>query len=113
MRDMRTWRIVRPPLAAASLLAGQLAHAAWRDDLPTLQNQDPSGEFGDPSAPPVRIVFLGDNLNDLDAGQSNGVHFIGFHVAAHKRRRLRDHGAETVFGDHRDTRAFIEDLLGL
>ena len=58
---MRTWRIVRPPLAAASLLAGQLAHAAFRDDLPTLQNQDPSGVFGDPDAPPCRIVYLGDS----------------------------------------------------
>ncbi len=63
--------------------------------------------------PPERIVFLGDNLNDLDAGRANGVHFVGFHIAEHKRRRLRDNGAETVFGDHRETQVFIRDLLGL
>ncbi|MGI9464973.1 MAG: HAD family hydrolase [Aestuariivirgaceae bacterium] len=63
--------------------------------------------------PRERIVFLGDNLNDLDAGRANGVHFIGFHVAEHKRQRLIEHGAETVFGDHRQTHSFIVDLLGL
>ena len=63
--------------------------------------------------PRERIVFLGDNLNDLDAGQFNGVNFVGFHVADHKRQRLLDNGAETVFGDHADTREFITNLLGL
>ena len=63
--------------------------------------------------PPERVVFLGDNLNDLDAGQANGVNFIGFHVAEHKRQRLIDHGAEVVFGDHSDTHSYIVDLLGL
>ena len=63
--------------------------------------------------PRERIVFLGDNLNDLDASQANGVHFVGFHVAESKRQRLIDHGADTVFGDHRQTHSFIVDLLGL
>jgi phosphoglycolate phosphatase-like HAD superfamily hydrolase len=63
--------------------------------------------------PRERIVFLGDNLNDLDAGVSNGVHFIGFHVDEPRRQRLRDHGAETVFGSHDQTRSYIIDLLEL
>ena len=63
--------------------------------------------------PPERIVFLGDNLNDLDAGQANGVNFVGFHVAEAKRRRLLDNGAEIVFGDHSYTHSYIIDLLGL
>ncbi len=63
--------------------------------------------------PRERIVFLGDNLNDLDAGRANGVHFIGFHVTEHKRARLTEHGAETVFGNHRQTHSFIVELLGL
>jgi len=58
---MEAWSIVRPPLAAAGLLATQVVHAAFRDDLPSLENQDPSGVFGDPSSPPLRIVFLGDS----------------------------------------------------
>ena len=63
--------------------------------------------------PRERIVFLGDNLNDLDAGQANGVHFIGFHVAEPRRRRLLDNGAEIAFGDHCQTHSYIVDLLGL
>jgi lysophospholipase L1-like esterase len=58
---MKAWKVIRPPLAVASLLGSQLVHAAYRDDLPTLENQDPSGVFGDPAAPPLRIVFLGDS----------------------------------------------------
>ena len=27
--------------------------------------------------PKQRIVYIGDNLNDVDAGLANGVHFIG------------------------------------
>jgi hypothetical protein len=69
---MKAWNLLRPPVAAAGLLTGQLMHAAYRDDLPTLDNQDPSGVFGDPSAPPLRIVFIGDSsvtapgVNPLD-----------------------------------------------
>ena len=58
---MSTWTVLRPPLAAAGLLTSQLMHAAYRDDLPTLENQDPSGVFGSPESPPLRIVFLGDS----------------------------------------------------
>ncbi len=58
---MRTWKILRPPLVASALLAGQMARAITRDDLPTLENQDPSGTFGDPSKPPLRLVLLGDS----------------------------------------------------
>ncbi len=58
-----------------------------------------------------RIVFLGDNLNDLDAGTHNGVHFIGFHVDAARRQRLADHGAEITCGDHGETFGIISRLL--
>ena len=58
---MRTWKILRPPLVASALLAGEMARAINRDDLPTLENQNPSGTFGDPDAPPLRLVLLGDS----------------------------------------------------
>ena len=63
--------------------------------------------------PPQRIVFLGDNLNDLDAGTHNGVHFIGFHTSAARRLRLKDHGAEITCGDHIETLQIISQLLAL
>jgi lysophospholipase L1-like esterase len=58
---MGTWSMLRPPLAAGALFAGQIARAIYRDDLPTLENQDPSGVFGSPDNPALTIVFLGDS----------------------------------------------------
>lgn len=58
---MSTWNLLRPPLAAGALFVGQIARAIYRDDLPTLENQDPSGIFGSPDDPPLTIVFLGDS----------------------------------------------------
>ena len=58
---MKTWRILKPFVAAGAVLAGQMARAVRREDLPSLENQDPSGIFGDPTALPLRIVFLGDS----------------------------------------------------
>ncbi len=63
--------------------------------------------------PPERIVFIGDNLNDLDAGQANGTHFIGFHWEEARRRRLSDNGARHVCGDHEETFRLIQQFLGL
>lgn len=55
------WRISRRPLAAAGILAGQMLYAIHRPDLPYFEDQDPSGSFGDPDSPPLRIVLLGDS----------------------------------------------------
>lgn len=55
------WRLVRPPLAAGGIVAGQMLHAIHRSDLPYLPDQDPSGVFGDPDAPPLRFTVLGDS----------------------------------------------------
>lgn len=53
--------LVRKTGAALMVAAGQVLHAAHRPDLPGLQNQDPSGTFGDPSSPPLLVVALGDS----------------------------------------------------
>jgi len=63
--------------------------------------------------PPQRIVFVGDNLNDVEAGRVNGTHFIGFHWEEARRRRLSDNGARHVSGDHEETFRLIVRLLGL
>lgn len=61
--------------------------------------------------PKHRIVYVGDNLNDVDAGLSNGVHFIGFSEDAARRERLAKAGAAHLAGDHTGTRALIAQLL--
>src|SRR5262245_657517 len=62
--------------------------------------------------PGERIVFIGDNLNDVEAGLAHGVHFIGFSRDGAKSRRLADAGAKRVCNHHRDTLKHIEDALG-
>ena len=84
---MGTWNVLRPPLAAGAIFAGQMARALYRD-LPTLENQDPSGVFGCPDAPPLTIVFLGDSsvtapgVEPLDHSWPRQ---IAFHLAGHYR----------------------------
>ena len=62
--------------------------------------------------PKERIVYIGDNLNDVDAGLSNGVHFIGFSRDAERRQKLKAAGAEHLSGNHQMTLELILHLLG-
>lgn len=59
-----------------------------------------------------RIVYLGDNLNDVEAGLGNDVHFIGFAREPHRRDRLAQAGAATVCGDHDTSYQLIAGMLG-
>lgn len=61
--------------------------------------------------PRERIIFIGDNLNDVEAGLSQKVHFIGFSVDPAKTRRLAAAGAERICNHHQDTLKHIEDAL--
>lgn len=62
--------------------------------------------------PRTRIVYVGDNLNDVRAGLDNGVHFIGFSQAPGRLQRLAAAGARHVSGNHLQTLKIIRDLLG-
>lgn len=55
------WRAARNPLTVGGVFLAQMLHAIYRTDLPSFDDQDPSGTFGDPAAPKLRIVFLGDS----------------------------------------------------
>ena len=61
--------------------------------------------------PKHRIVYVGDNLNDVDAGLANGVHFIGFSEDPARRETLRRAGARHLSGDHVRTAEIIVSLL--
>lgn len=63
--------------------------------------------------PGNRIVFIGDNLNDLEAARANGTHFIGFHWQEARRERLARHGARHLSGDHAETFRLVSAFLGL
>lgn len=62
---------------------------------------------------PERIVFIGDNLNDVEAGLATGVHFIGFSLDDDRRSRLAAAGAPQVSGDHRTTLALVDEALAI
>jgi lysophospholipase L1-like esterase len=49
------------PLLGAGYMAVQVRRAAHRPDLPSFGNQDISGVFGDPGAPRLRVVAVGDS----------------------------------------------------
>lgn len=61
MAANRLLRILRTPVAIAAVLAAQVMHAAHRPDMPGLENQDPSGTFGNRDGPLVTIALLGDS----------------------------------------------------
>lgn len=63
--------------------------------------------------PKSRIVYIGDNLTDLDAGLANGVHFIGFATDPERRERLNEAGAAVVCGDHGETLQHIQGILSI
>jgi HAD superfamily hydrolase (TIGR01549 family) len=52
-------------------------------------------------------IYIGDNLNDLDAGRANGTNFIGFSRNKKRRSRLSANGAQFVSSDHAETLRLI------
>jgi len=57
----RFGKLITPPMTAVSALVHQVYGAVHRADLPSYVDQDPSGDFGDPDCPTLRIVALGDS----------------------------------------------------
>jgi phosphoglycolate phosphatase-like HAD superfamily hydrolase len=58
-----------------------------------------------------RIVYVGDNLNDVEAGLLHGVHFIGFSQSSDRRAQLHKAGAKHISTNHMETTALISALL--
>jgi lysophospholipase L1-like esterase len=72
---------MKKPLLGFGLFTVQVLRAAHRKDLPTLENQDPSGYFGRPGAPLLRLAVIGDSsvtapgVEPLDAAWPRQVSF--------------------------------------
>lgn len=60
-----------------------------------------------------RIVYVGDNINDVTAGRENGVHFIGFSTDPLRREALANHGATNITSFHITTLDLIRQILGV
>lgn len=61
--------------------------------------------------PKNRIVYIGDNLNDVEAGLANGVHFIGFSTDPGRLAELERAGASHTSNNHLDSFRLIGHLL--
>jgi phosphoglycolate phosphatase-like HAD superfamily hydrolase len=58
-----------------------------------------------------RIVYVGDNLNDVIAGRENDIYFIGFSENAERRQKLAEAGAQNLAANHVETLGFIRHFL--
>jgi phosphoglycolate phosphatase-like HAD superfamily hydrolase len=58
-----------------------------------------------------RVIYVGDNVNDVIAGYKNGVHFVGFSEDAGRRQKLAEAGATFLAQNHRETLAIIRQFL--
>ena len=70
-------------LAGTGIVAGQILHAAFRE-LPSFEGLDPSGRFGDPSLPSLRLLVLGDSTvtaPGLDDPDDSWPRLIARHLA--------------------------------
>jgi phosphoglycolate phosphatase-like HAD superfamily hydrolase len=55
------------------------------------------------NVPKSKIIYVGDNVNDVEAGRQNGVKFIGFSTDPARRATLKAHGAENLSKNHAET----------
>jgi HAD superfamily hydrolase (TIGR01549 family) len=61
--------------------------------------------------PKSNIIYIGDNVNDVEAGLMNGVRFIGFSENADRLKTLKAHGAKFLAQNHEQTLANINSFL--
>lgn len=85
------WRLVRRGILFGAALVGAEAAYALLRPAPRLPEFDPSGEFGDPRNPPLRIAVLGDS--SVTAPGVNHPDETWIRITA---RRLADEGRHVV-----------------
>ncbi len=61
--------------------------------------------------PKNRIIFVGDNVNDVQAGLQNGVHFIGFSSDEKRLALLAQAGAKACAKSHYETARIISGIM--
>jgi HAD superfamily hydrolase (TIGR01549 family) len=61
--------------------------------------------------PRSQVIYIGDNINDVEAGLENGVQFIGFSTNANRRAKLQSHGARLISANHSETFTLLKALM--
>lgn len=61
--------------------------------------------------PNTQIIFIGDNVTDVEAGLANNTNFIGFSTSPLRRQKLRAAGAKYVCSTHIQTEKLVREIL--
>ncbi len=61
--------------------------------------------------PKSHVVYVGDNVNDVVAGLTHGLRFIGFSQNQKRLKELQHAGAKNLSSNHHQTLALIKSLL--
>ncbi len=61
--------------------------------------------------PKSRIIYIGDNVNDVIAGQKQGVHFIGFSESQYRLEQLSKAGAKLLSSNHDETAMLTKRIM--
>ena len=61
--------------------------------------------------PKSNIIYIGDNVNDVEAGLMNDVRFIGFSEDSDRLKTLKFNGAENLAQSHKQTWGIINQFL--
>lgn len=67
--------------------------------------------LADLTIPKSRIIYIGDNVNDVIAGQKHDVHFIGFSESQNRLDQLAEAGAKLLSSNHMMTSKIIQTIV--
>ena len=119
------WDMAKLGIATANLLSAaefRLSHAGlWRHVSAHAAGAEGGGHkreilaraIASTGLPKPQIIYVGDNLNDVDAGLSNGVHFIGFSTSQPRLGELARAGNFHTSSNHTKTCDLICHLLDI
>jgi HAD superfamily hydrolase (TIGR01549 family) len=61
--------------------------------------------------PRSQVIYIGDNINDVEAGFENNVHFIGFSTDPARRALLQSHGTRYISSNHSETLDIVKAMM--
>jgi HAD superfamily hydrolase (TIGR01549 family) len=116
-------KTVKLCIATANLKAAAALRLQQRGLWPYVSSHAEGADGGGPKSkilarllsrmktPRSQVIFIGDNINDVEAGRENGVHFIGFSTNADRRATLQSRGANHISANHSETFTLLNALM--
>ena len=89
----------------------QVSHHAFGADGGGAKSEILARALASIKLPKSNIIYIGDNINDVEAGLMNNVRFIGFSENSDRLKILKAHGAEFLAQSHEQTWVIINQFL--